>query len=129
MIGVNHLFPAPAPHLLERRAGVGEPALIIPEDPAFRVSHPGELGDIVGQSAKAFFAFAQRFLRLPALGDLRGRGQDGRRRALRIVVQAPAAEQFDTPAIACELDDFAGHPMLAAQLGDELLKGMLKFRF
>ncbi len=87
------------------------------------------IGDAFQNARQPRLGRTQRGLRLFALGDLRARGQDRPGRAFRIVVQAPAAEQIETAAIACELDDFARHFILAAQLGDELLKRTFKFRF
>ena len=77
MRGVVDGGPAPPLHLLEGGAGVVVPALVVPEDPARGVSHPGELRDVVGEDAEAFFALSQRRLGAGAfdggpgtLGDL-----------------------------------------------------------
>ena len=64
VVGVVDLLPAPALHLLEGGAGVVEPALVVPEDPAGGVGHPGELGDVVGQGAEASFALPPRLVAL-----------------------------------------------------------------
>ena len=49
-------LPAPAFHLFEGGAGVLVPALVVPEDVAIGVGHPGELRDGVGEDAELFFA-------------------------------------------------------------------------
>jgi hypothetical protein len=45
--------------------------LIVPENPAVRIGHPGELEDVVGKRAKALFAFLQSLFCLMAGGDIR----------------------------------------------------------
>jgi hypothetical protein len=63
MIGVVDLAPAPSFHLFQRRPGIVEPALVVPEDPSVRIRHPGQLRDRIGEQVKARFAFAQRGFR------------------------------------------------------------------
>src|SRR5262249_49981001 len=68
VIGMMHLLPAPALHLLERRARVVVPAPVVPVDPALLVRRPGELADVVGKLAEARLAVAQRLLGAVARG-------------------------------------------------------------
>ena len=48
---VVHGLPAPACHLLGGRARVVMPTLVVPVDRAVRLSHPGKVGDVVGDEA------------------------------------------------------------------------------
>jgi hypothetical protein len=59
---VNTL-PAPAFHLLSRRACVLVPTLVVPGDVAIRVGHPGQLRDRIGHRPEATLALLQRVLR------------------------------------------------------------------
>jgi hypothetical protein len=59
VVGMVDGAPAPALHLLESGAGEVVPALVVPEDPAVRPRHPGELRDAVGHCAKALLLVGQ----------------------------------------------------------------------
>ena len=58
VIGVMQLVPAVTPHVLERCPRVVEPALVVPEDGAGLVGHPGKLRHVVGERAEARLALA-----------------------------------------------------------------------
>lgn len=78
MVRVVHRLPAPALHLLQCRAGVLEPPSVVPVDPAGRICHPGELGDVFRKSIE---------LRLPRISP--------GLRVLQQVLQLPlGASQF-----------------------------------
>src|SRR5580704_534317 len=62
MVGMKHFLPAGASHLRQRSAGVIKPSLVVPEDPAFLVGHPGQLGNIIRQGTEALFTFTERLL-------------------------------------------------------------------
>ncbi len=66
VVRVMRFPPAPAGHLLHRGAGVFKPAIVVPEDAALLVCHPGELRHVIRQIAETLFAFAQRCFRLLA---------------------------------------------------------------
>ena len=76
MVRVNHLVPAPALHLLQRRAGVFIPAFIIKENAAVRVCHPRQGSDIVGHAPEVGLALAQLPLGDDALRDIFRRDQN-----------------------------------------------------
>jgi len=60
MIGVMNLAPAPALHLLQRRAGVFVPTPVVPVDPALCVGHPGELRQGIRHAAELRLTLARR---------------------------------------------------------------------
>src|SRR5258708_1196988 len=49
-------FPSPPLHLLEGRARVFVPALVVPEDMSIGCRHPGELLDAIGHGLEALLA-------------------------------------------------------------------------
>ena len=58
MLGMGDLLPAPTLHIFERRSCVVVPTLVVRVNPTTGVGGPGELADVVGEFAKAQFAFA-----------------------------------------------------------------------
>src|ERR1700709_343856 len=54
-----HAGPAPALNLLFAGADVVIPALVVPENGAIRVGHPGQLRDGVGERPELLFALAE----------------------------------------------------------------------
>lgn len=73
-----HLLPAPAAHLVERRARIVVPALVEPADRSIRVGHPRELRDVVRQGAESLLALGEGPGRRLPVGDfLRGHADPG----------------------------------------------------
>src|SRR6185437_7087658 len=70
MIRMMNGFPPPTLHLLQRRARIIEPALVVPEDPTFGIGHPCELRNIVRHVAEPDFAFLQRPFVLLTFGEI-----------------------------------------------------------
>ena len=70
VVGVVHFFPTPASHLVQGSAGIIKPSLVVPEDVAFFVGHPGQLRNIVGHGAKSVFALAKRDFGISAGGNV-----------------------------------------------------------
>jgi hypothetical protein len=58
MLGMVNLLPVPTLHIFEGRSCVVVPTLVVPVNPTTGVGGPGELADVVGELAKAQFAFA-----------------------------------------------------------------------
>ncbi len=58
VVRVDEAHRPQCPHLLERRAGVLEPALVVPVRVSLRVRHPCELRDVVSERVKLLFAAA-----------------------------------------------------------------------
>src|SRR3954466_10588727 len=83
--GIRDRLPAPSFHLCRGRARIFVPALIVPEDPAVRIGHPGELEDVVGERAKAFFALLQSLFRLMSGGNIGECDEHGRSCAVGLV--------------------------------------------
>ena len=87
VVGVVDRLPAPALHLLRRRAGVLVPAAVVPEDVAVRAGHPRQLRDRVGQQPQLLLALPQRRLAPLPLRDVGGPA----------VEQPLFRERFDLP--------------------------------
>ena len=71
-LGVVHLLPAPALHFLQPGARVIVPLLVVPEDVARGLGHPGQLGHVVGQRGKVGPAAGQLFGALVQLVNFDG---------------------------------------------------------
>ena len=67
---IVHALPSPSLHRLEGGSRVVVPPAVVPDDGAVRLSHPGKLGNGLGQSPELSLALLEALLGVLALGDV-----------------------------------------------------------
>src|ERR1035438_5094132 len=85
-------LPAPPLHLRRGSSGVFIPALVVPENPAFRIGHPTQLRDRICQGPELSLTLARGLLCLLAFGDIQDDAEETYRAAFAIA-QRPSLSQ------------------------------------